>query len=472
MLITLPMGILTDRYRHRFALLISSVILCLGAAVWANVKFLGGLPTLYIAQTILGLGTGSLGVTRSYVVEQSLFETRTARLARLSSLQYAGFAMTPLIGSFFLFLGRHLAADFRYSLPAYLILFLSLICSGLLYYPFQNIEEKLFAPPSEAEIVINPMMLPTSPPIHNCDEHIAGWGGEDEEHLLAATRNQGSSPRPLSNTMTVRQPLEIDVNSIANCASDDAPASPFPTTPTSRPSSRQTIFLLMIFLNFTTRGCIAVYETEISRILLDNYHIKPLQFGTIITVAGFVGTIQMVYFKQFWSNHFSDYSLMLGGLGLITFSQLLVIPFSALSKEPELWQIVLAVVVMYSFSYPVGNSAILGSFSKIQKTGKQALFQSHFALMGSVARICFPLASGYSETYLIANSSFNLVMISASLSLILIIYWKEQILYYTVSSFEVDQVPVTSWSALQRWQLLSMSLFFLVICLGVYSMSM
>jgi MFS family permease len=469
MMITLPMGILTDRYRHRFALLISSFVLCLGAVVWANVKFLGGLPTLYIAQTILGLGTGSLGVTRSYVVEQSLLETRTVRLARLSSLQYAGFAMTPLIGSFFLFLGRHLSTDFRYSLPAYLILFLGMICCSLLYYPFQNIEEKLSVPSPEAEVVINPLLLPTSPPIHNYDEHIAGWGGEDEEHLLAATRNQVSSLHPPSNTKNALQPLEIDVNSIAICTSDDS-ASPFPTTPTSRPSSRQTIFLLMIFLNFTTRGCIAVYETEISRILLDNYHVKPLQFGTIITAAGFVGTLQMIYFKQFWSNRFSDYSLMLGGLGLITFSQLLVIPFSSSSKEPKLWQIVLALIVMYSFSYPVGNSAILGSFSKIQKTGKQALFQSHFALMGSVARICFPLASGYSETYLIANSSFNLVMITASLSLILVIYWKEQILYYTASSEEIDQVA--GWSGLQRWQLLSMSIFFVFICLGIYSMSM
>ena len=39
------------------------------------------------------------GVTRSYVVEQAPPRVRTYMLARLSALQYAGFAATPLCGS-------------------------------------------------------------------------------------------------------------------------------------------------------------------------------------------------------------------------------------------------------------------------------------------------------------------------------------------------------------------------------------
>ena len=39
------------------------------------------------------------GVTRSYVVEQAPPKVRTYMLARLSALQYAGFAATPLLGS-------------------------------------------------------------------------------------------------------------------------------------------------------------------------------------------------------------------------------------------------------------------------------------------------------------------------------------------------------------------------------------
>jgi ceroid-lipofuscinosis MFS transporter 7 len=79
-------------------LLISNVLLCFGAALWANASLVVGLPLLFAAQFMMGLGTGSLGVTRSYVVEQTLPANRTFMLARLSALQYAGFAATPIIG--------------------------------------------------------------------------------------------------------------------------------------------------------------------------------------------------------------------------------------------------------------------------------------------------------------------------------------------------------------------------------------
>src|ERR1700722_18878305 len=52
------LGMISDTYRHRFTLLFSTVILCIGAAVWANAELLGGLSTLYLAQLLLGLGTG------------------------------------------------------------------------------------------------------------------------------------------------------------------------------------------------------------------------------------------------------------------------------------------------------------------------------------------------------------------------------------------------------------------------------
>ena len=93
-----PLGYISDRYRHRAALLFSTLVLSVGCILWANVKFLGGLPMLYIAQLTLGLGTGSLGVTRSYIVEQATPQRRTVMLARLTALQYAGFAGTPLLG--------------------------------------------------------------------------------------------------------------------------------------------------------------------------------------------------------------------------------------------------------------------------------------------------------------------------------------------------------------------------------------
>ena len=64
LVISTRLGIIADTHGHRAALLLSGIILVAGAALWANSPFLGGLAMLFLAQFVLGLGTGSLGVTR------------------------------------------------------------------------------------------------------------------------------------------------------------------------------------------------------------------------------------------------------------------------------------------------------------------------------------------------------------------------------------------------------------------------
>lgn len=55
--VTNRMGIISDHQGHRTALLISGVFFCIGAALWANVQFMGPLVLLFIAQFVLGMGT-------------------------------------------------------------------------------------------------------------------------------------------------------------------------------------------------------------------------------------------------------------------------------------------------------------------------------------------------------------------------------------------------------------------------------
>lgn len=88
-----------------------------------------------------------------------------------------------------------------------------------------------------------------------------------------------------------------------------------------------------------------------------------------------LGTIQLAFFKQFWTKNFSDINLMLGGLILLSVSQFLVInvgPVSVLiacvsgnmtcfgSQDGAipLWSYLLALYCMYSFGYPITNSAV------------------------------------------------------------------------------------------------------------------
>jgi ceroid-lipofuscinosis MFS transporter 7 len=76
LLVTVPLGYFCDHYRHRLSLLIASTMLCCGAILWANVYLLA-----------LGLGSGSLGVTRSFIAEQLPPSQRTQTLGMMTALQ-------------------------------------------------------------------------------------------------------------------------------------------------------------------------------------------------------------------------------------------------------------------------------------------------------------------------------------------------------------------------------------------------
>jgi hypothetical protein len=74
---------------------------------------------------------------------------------------------------------------------------------------------------------------------------------------------------------------------------------------------------------------------------------------------------------------------------------------------------------------------VLGSFSTIQKAGKQAKAQGQFALMGSFARVIMPVVSGYMEEYVEKTSSFSIVLIMMAISLIGISLNYNKIIFFT-----------------------------------------
>jgi MFS family permease len=69
---------------------------------------------------MMGVGSGSLGVTRSFVVEQCEPKKRTETLAFLTALQYAGFTVSPIIGSWLSSIGQYICY-LRPGLNIYLI---------------------------------------------------------------------------------------------------------------------------------------------------------------------------------------------------------------------------------------------------------------------------------------------------------------------------------------------------------------
>ena len=98
-----------------------------------------------------------------------------------------------------------------------------------------------------------------------------------------------------------------------------------------------------------------------------------------------------------------------------------------------------SVVLMYAVGYPIGHTAVLGAFSKIQKSGPQAALMGWFATAGSLSRIIFPILSGYLDKA-VKNSPFNVVLFVLSLSYMGIVMLKKQMRTY----IEVDRATKVS----------------------------
>lgn len=92
-------------------LVASTTVLLVGCILFAHAYEVGSLYFLVFSQIILGIGSGTLGVTRAYVAEITATRQRTTYLALLTAVQYGAFTVTPIFGSLFI----HLLDDQRYE---------------------------------------------------------------------------------------------------------------------------------------------------------------------------------------------------------------------------------------------------------------------------------------------------------------------------------------------------------------------
>jgi len=152
------------------------------------------------------------------------------------------------------------------------------------------------------------------------------------------------------------------------------------------------------FMNFATRGVVAVYETMgtvIATSTVMNW--SSLSVGILVSCSGIIGVIILYNFKQI-SLHYNDFKLMLFGVSLMLVS-CAVFLFPQLSEEVANIQFFIGFVLMYSIAYPVGNTAALAMFSKIIDEGPQGQMLGWFASAGSSSRIIFPITSGIVSAY-------------------------------------------------------------------------
>lgn len=125
---------------YRGVLVFAHVVIVAGALLYSRVD---SLASLFVAQVVLGLGCGTLGVTRAYVAEAVPRERRTVGLGRLTAMQYAGLTTTSFLGSLLSKVGASLEDDPRLALlnvsrltfAAYAVLAGALVALALLAHP-------------------------------------------------------------------------------------------------------------------------------------------------------------------------------------------------------------------------------------------------------------------------------------------------------------------------------------------------
>ena len=99
-IVTSPIfGYLSVALGYTTTLILSVMCLLLGTLTYAQVENVGNPKFLIVAQVILGMGSGTLGVTRAFVADVTAKRNRTTYMALITAVQYAGFTVTPFIGA-------------------------------------------------------------------------------------------------------------------------------------------------------------------------------------------------------------------------------------------------------------------------------------------------------------------------------------------------------------------------------------
>jgi MFS transporter, ceroid-lipofuscinosis neuronal protein 7 len=304
-------------YGYSRTLLLSCGILLLGTLLYAQVENVGHVQFLIVAQTVLGIGSGTLGVTRAFVADVTARRNRTTYMGLITAVQYGGFTVTPALGALFNRMYYH-GTDIRFGLfrlnmytaPAYCMTLIVASVIGILCRFFRDRE-----------------------------------------------RIETMKPSPTKKT-TKRQTIEDYSNErIALCGG----------------YLHSTIYDICIIgcmlLNITTKGSIASFETLGIVIAEEYFDMSSSRAGLIIAGCGLCGVIALLNLGIL-ERRFTDVHIIAGGMIVMLggiFGLLLLDVNSGTDgnrTNNSDWGFVTSMFLIYGIGYPVGHTAVIGLFSK------------------------------------------------------------------------------------------------------------
>ena len=148
-----------------------------------------------------------------------------------------------------------------------------------------------------------------------------------------------------------------------------------------------------MLLNVSTKGSIASFETLGISFAESHFSMAASKAGTIVGCCGSIGVVVLLCMGKM-ATVLTDLQMICGGMIIMCFG---IVSLTSLQEEAHnpTWRYVFAIFMMYSVGYPVGHTAVIGIFSKIIGRRPQGVLLGWFASAGSLARIIFPIMSGY-----------------------------------------------------------------------------
>jgi ceroid-lipofuscinosis MFS transporter 7 len=321
-------------YGYKNVLLMSISLLLSGTLVYAQAQNVGTPGFLIFAQSLLGVGSGTLGVTRAYIAEITATRARTRYMAWITAVQYAGFTVTPFFGALFIkILGDN---DYQwgllrlnmYTAPAY---FMGFICFS------------------------------TFIALVTCFQ---------DRQRLATQKDKKKSKRRSAIDEVANRTTLIGLTTYDAC------------------------ILGCMLLNIATKGSIGSFETVGVNYAETFFDISPASVGTYVGSCGTIGVFALLSMGVF-SVYATDVQLICGGMAVMVVG---ILSLAFVPEDPDnnpSWRYLFAIFMVYSIGYPIGHTAVIGLFSKIVGRRPQGTLMGWFASAGSIARITFPVMAGF-----------------------------------------------------------------------------
>lgn len=321
-------------------LILSTSLTLVACLLFAQTYSVGSLYYLVFTQITLGIGSATLGVTRAYVADITATRERTSYIGLITAVQYGGFTVTPLFGALFMYILQ----DNRYQF-------------GFLFFDQYSAAAYFMALLSAGTLAL----------------------------VITKFQNRNRS-KPISSSRSSSRFSERD--EVAN------------QTFLGCMTVYDAALLGCMLLNIATKGSIGSFETLGISFAESHFNLEPEIAGIIVSFNGLIGVIALLSMGQL-GRIFTDIQMIFGGiavcaLGIISFSMLQSVEDGATNAT---WRYFVGILMIYGIGYPIGHTALIGIFSKIVGRQPQGTLQGWFAAAGSLARILFPIMSGYITQY-------------------------------------------------------------------------